>query len=72
MGFGGRQVSQSCKPTWSCGIPLQKSHLNETCNNTHKSKEGNLSYKEKKFNSKCLTTELIKWDLKRTSQANCA
>lgn len=48
MGFGGRQVSESCKPTWSYDIPLQKSHLSENCNNTHKSKEGNLSYKEKK------------------------
>lgn len=72
MGFGGRQVSQSCKPTWSSGIPLQKSHLNENCNNAHKSKEGNFSYKEKKINSKCLAMELINWDLKRTSQANCA
>lgn len=49
MGFGGRQVSESCKPTWSYDIPLQKSHLSENCNNTHKSKEGNLSYKEKKI-----------------------
>lgn len=48
MGVGGRQVSQSCKPTWSCDIPLQKLLLNKNYNSTHKSKEGNSSYKEKK------------------------
>lgn len=50
MGLVGEEY-QGCKPTWSCGIPLQESHLNKNYNNVYNSMRGNLSCKKNFCNS---------------------
>lgn len=50
MGLVGEEY-QGYKPTWSCGIPLQESHLNKNYNNVYNSMGVNLSCKENFCNS---------------------